>query len=203
MPLAVVPLLTRTLLLAPFVLAALPAQGQEPGACVRGTGEPRAYLDCLSREQRASERRVVHAVAAAGKAIEARPELQPAQRRRWIGLLEEAQGRFVSWRDFECQSIAPYEGGGGEKTIGGRLGGVGVLEQRMTCLIGLNQERAADIERRYAVPAYIPEPEPVPPPPAAPSEATAAPSATGAGSTQGAPPLSGPVRIIELPVQPQ
>jgi uncharacterized protein YecT (DUF1311 family) len=201
-PLAVVPLLTRTLLLAPLALAALPAQGQGSTACVRGTGEPRAYLDCLSREQRASEQHVTHTVAAAREAIEARAELQPAQRRRWIGLLEEAQSRFVSWRDFECQSIAPYEGGG-QKTIGGRLGGVGVLEQRMGCLIELNQTRAADIERRYALPAYVPAPEPEPAAAtAAATEATATP-ATGPGSTPAAPPPGGPVRVIDLPVQPR
>lgn len=202
MPLAIVPLLTRTLLLAPLVLA-LPAQGQEASACVHGAGEPRAYLDCLSREQRASERHVTHAVAAARASIEARGELQPAQRRRWIGLLDEAQSRFVSWRDFECQSIAPYEGGGGQKTIGGRLGGVGVLEQRITCLIGLNHTRAADIERRYDLPAYVPAPEPEPQAATATAPATSSMSAAGLESPRNATPLSGPVRIIDLPVQPR
>lgn len=199
MPHAFVPLLKRALVLAPLAIAVLPAQAGESPACGRGTGEPRAYLDCLSRAQRASERHVEHVVAAAREAVEARAELQPAQRRRWIALLDEAQSRFANWRNFECQSIAPYEGGGGGKTIGGRLGGVGVLEQRMSCLTGLNETRAADIERRYELPAYVPVPDPEVPAP----DETAAMPPVPSESAPAAPSVSDPVRIIDLPVQPR
>jgi len=190
MPHAALPQLTVALALAPMVLAAVPARGEAAPGCVRGTSEPRVYLDCLNRAQRASERHVEHVVAAARAAIEARDELPPAQRKRWIALLDEAQGRFVNWRNFECQSIAPYEGGGGQKTIGGRLGGIGVLEGRMTCLTTLNEARATDLERRYTLPAYVTAPEPEPEP---------APAA--AESPSAAPAPSGPVRIIDLPAQ--
>lgn len=199
MPHAFVPLLKCALVLAPLAIAVLPAQAEQSPACGHGTGEPRVYLDCLSRAQRASERHVEHVVAAAREAIEARTELQPAQRRRWIALLDEAQSRFANWRNFECQSIAPYEGGGGGKTIGGRLGGVGVLEQRMSCLTGLNETRAADIERRYELPAYVPAPEPEAPVPDEAASVSSAPSE----SAPAAPLVSSPVRIIDMPTQPQ
>lgn len=58
----------------------------------------------------------------------------------------------MNWRNFECQSIAPYEGGGGERAVGGRLGGIGVLEQRLVCLTRLNEARASDLFLRYQPP---------------------------------------------------
>lgn len=120
--------------------------------CRQDDAGPRAYLDCLNAQQKASERNLAHGVASVRQAIEAHQELQPAQRKRWLALFEESQGRFLQWRNFECQSIAPFEGKGAERTVGGRLGGVGVIEQRLVCLTGLNHTRARDLEARYAPP---------------------------------------------------
>lgn len=120
--------------------------------CEAQKPQMRAYLDCLGGTQKASERRLDRAVDGARATIAARSELKQVQRNRWAGLLEEAQGRFVHWRDFECQSLGPYEGGGAERTIGGRVSGIGALEQRLLCLISLNEARIADIEQRYQPP---------------------------------------------------
>lgn len=137
-----------------LLTAGIQVYAQAPtGACSPSMGDPRTYLDCLGTAQKTSEQQVARAVAGARASIEARAELQPVQRQRWLALLEESQGRFVHWRNFECQSIAPYEGGGGERAVGGRLGGIGVLEQRLVCLTRLNEARASDLLLRYKPPA--------------------------------------------------
>lgn len=156
------------------------AAAADPAACRREHAEPRAYLDCLGALQAAGESALERSVTGVLAAIEARADLQPAQRRRWSSLFEEAQGRFVHWRNFECQSIAPFEGEGPKQSIGGRLGGSGVMEQRLICLIGLNGQRARDLETRYAPPGGWP---PAPPAPAAPpAEAATAPPPASTGA---------------------
>lgn len=170
------PLAVMTLLLA----AATPAAwATDAAACRRDHAEPRATLDCLTALQVASERALQRSVEGVTAAIEARADLQPAQRRRWSALFEESQGRFVHWRNFECQSIAPFEGEGPRQSIGGRLGGSGVMEQRLICLIGHNEQRARDLESRYA-------PEggwPAAPPAAQPAESSATAPAQPAPAT--------------------
>lgn len=161
-----------------------PAPAQAPEDCAKLRQNQRDYLDCLGNAQKDAERRLDRALAGVVAAIEATATVQPAQRRRWIGLIDEAQGRFVLWRNFECQSIAPYEGGSAAKSIGGRLGmGIGTMEQRFLCLIRLNSDRAGDLERRYPPPPGWSYSEPAPAPalePARPSNAA-------------------PARIIEMP----
>ncbi|TCK23147.1 hypothetical protein EV667_3824 [Ancylobacter aquaticus] len=158
-----------------FCAPARAAVAGSPGECRRQHAEPRAYLDCLTALQVAGERDLQRSVEGVAATIEARADLQPSQRRRWIGLFEEAQGRFVHWRNFECQSIAPFEGEGPRQSIGGRLGGSGVIEQRLICLLSHNERRARDLESRYAPEGDWP---PAPPAPAAtapgPADATAA-----------------------------
>lgn len=171
------------LLAAPLLLGlggSAAAAATDPAACRREHAEPRAYLDCLAALQAAGESALERSVTGVLAAIEARADLQPAQRRRWNSLFEEAQGRFVHWRNFECQSIAPFEGEGPKQSIGGRLGGSGVMEQRLICLIGLNGQRARDLEARYAPPGGWPPAPPAPAAPPAEAAATPAPPPTGA-----------------------
>lgn len=203
------PALVAAVALVAALVAALPsARAQDAPACVKQGTEPRAYLDCLSRQQKLSEQRLAHAIAAAQAKIEGRQELQPPQRKRWTTLFTESQSRFTGWRDFECQSIAPYEGGAGAKTVGGRLGGATVIEQRLNCVTRLNDERSADLERRYELPAFVPSAEPEPTPGGtaagtAPAGQAAAPSPAAPSSPPAAAPApemeppSGPVRIIQ------
>lgn len=173
-------LLAASLLLGLGSAAA--AASTDPAACRREHAEPRAYLDCLAALQAAGESALERSVAGVLATIEARADLQPAQRRRWSSLFEEAQGRFVHWRNFECQSIAPFEGEGPKQSIGGRLGGSGVMEQRLICLIGHNEQRARDLESRYAPEGGWPPAPPAAQPaessatvPAQPAPATTAP----------------------------
>lgn len=175
-------------LLIPTVL---PAQAGA-AACSRETSDARGFLDCLNLRLKASEAALARAVEGSGRTIEGREDLQPAQRKRWLALFDESQSRFVQWRNFECQGIAPFEGGGAERTIGGRLGGIGVMEGRMTCLIRLNEARAADLAARYAPPEGWPVPAAVN---ASGGPAPQAGSAAPGPETAPALPL-GPVRIV-------
>lgn len=187
-------MMERTLAALILVCLSAPALAQaRPSSCPREKVEPRVYLDCLTSAQKASETALNNAVAGALAAIGARAELQGVQRTRWTALINEAQGRFVHWRNFECQSIAPYEGGGGERTVGGRLGGIGVLEQRLVCLTIFNTQRAEDLSNRYRPPeGWTPPPEIVAP--ARVEEPT--PTARAPAVEMPMPP--GPVRIIEM-----
>jgi uncharacterized protein YecT (DUF1311 family) len=72
-------------------------------------------------------------------AIEARADLIPAQRTRWKNMLEEAQGLFIRFRNFECQNVAPYES----------RPRIGSFENRLTCLVDRNTARARELQRRY------------------------------------------------------
>ena len=151
-------------LLAAGATGTVRAQGAAAEAACPSIGDARARLDCLGAALKTSEAELAHAVAATRAAIEAQTGLADTQRRRWSGLMEEAQGRFTHWRDFECQSIAPYESGD-ETAIGGRRMGIGSLSERMLCLIRANNGRTADLIRRYPAPPGWTYVEPAPPVP--------------------------------------
>ncbi|GLK70570.1 DUF1311 domain-containing protein [Ancylobacter dichloromethanicus] len=174
-----------------LLCTAVPAvRAGDAAQCRRENADPRGYLDCLNLLQRTGEQALQRSVDGVEAAIEAREDLQPSQRRRWISLFRESQGRFVHWRNFECQSIAPFEGEGSRQTVGGRLGGIGVIEQRLVCLISHNERRATDLEARYAPAGGWP-----PLPAAAPEAAAPATGRSGAAS-----PVvpAGVPRIIDL-----
>lgn len=143
------------LLRAALVLALLPpalaARAEAPPAerwrpataCPRDQVAPARYNRCLYDTIRASEAALEAALAESLAAIEARADLAPVQRVRWKLLLDEAQSRFLMFRNFDCQSVAPFEG----------RRGIGNFEQRALCLIDLNLTRAADLRARYPMPA--------------------------------------------------
>jgi uncharacterized protein YecT (DUF1311 family) len=169
-------------------MACTAASAQAPASCKREGSTPRAYLDCLGNSQKDGEKQLERTMAGALAAIRGDEAISQVQRTRWVNLMEESQSRFVYWRNFECQSIAPYEGGAAKQMVGGRLGsGIGALEQRLVCLIERNQARIADISRRYPPPSGWTYTEPAPPEPAQAPEPPAP---------------AGPVRIIEMPGQP-
>ncbi|HSI41675.1 MAG TPA: lysozyme inhibitor LprI family protein [Xanthobacteraceae bacterium] len=145
------------LLLALCVPAA--ALAQTPAALCPETANARERLDCLSRTVSEADSALDRALAGARAAIAADERTQPAQRTRWLRLLEESQGRFELWRNFECQSLAPYET---RRSV--RERGIGALEQRSLCLAERNRARSEDLAARYPPPAgwtYVP---PAPPP---------------------------------------
>jgi hypothetical protein len=57
-------------------------------------------------------------------------------------MLDEAQSRFLLYRNFDCQSVAPFEG----------PRGIGNFEQRALCLMEANTRRAGELRARYGRP---------------------------------------------------
>ncbi|MFG1462674.1 lysozyme inhibitor LprI family protein [Xanthobacter sp. DSM 24535] len=107
--------------------------------CRSGEVLARDYNRCLYEAISVSEKVMEAALANAFAVIEARADLLPAQRNRWRILLDEAQIRYGMYRNFDCQSVAPFEG----------PRGIGNFEQRALCLIANNERRAEDLRRRY------------------------------------------------------
>ncbi|MDQ0505215.1 lysozyme inhibitor LprI family protein [Xanthobacter agilis] len=102
-----------------------------------------ARSHCLYEAIRTSEQALEAEVANAMRVIAARSDLAPVQRNRWTELLDEAQSRFLLFRNFDCQSVAPFEG----------RRGIGNFEERALCLITANMRRAEALAARYPQPS--------------------------------------------------
>lgn len=130
---------------APAVARALPRppdrwQGH-PG-CPRDRRSTGDYNRCLYDFTRASEQELEAELANALAVIDMRSDLPAVQRGRWRNVLDEAQSRFLLYRNFDCQSVAPFEG----------PRGIGNFEQRALCLIEANTRRARELRGRYGSP---------------------------------------------------
>lgn len=136
--LGALPALLILLVTVPPVAAGEPRPSQ--AVCDRAKLPGRSYVECLEQALRGTDRALDAAHARALAAIEARSDLTSAQRTRWKNVLEEAHGLFVRFRNFECQNVAPYEGGSGR---------IGAFEQRLACLIDKNAARAGELQSRY------------------------------------------------------
>lgn len=108
-------------------------------ACDRSKLVARSYFECLETAVRDSDRMLGEAHAKALNVVDARADLAPVQKTRWRNMLEETQGQFIRFRNFECQNVAPYEG----------KKGIGAFEERLTCLIDKNSARVKDLAGRY------------------------------------------------------
>lgn len=107
--------------------------------CGRERLPGRGYIECLENALRDSDRALSDANLRAQARIEARADLAVTQRTRWKNVLEEAQGLFIRFRNFESQNVAPYEGWGGR---------IGAFEERLACLVEKNTARTQDLMRR-------------------------------------------------------
>lgn len=126
----------------------LPARPAPPAGAERWRGIPSCprdritggqYNRCLYEATRTSEQAMEAALSHAFSVIEARGDLQGNQRNRWKTMLDEAQSRFLLFRNLDCQGVAPFEG----------PRGIGNFEQRALCLIDANSRRAAELNARY------------------------------------------------------
>jgi uncharacterized protein YecT (DUF1311 family) len=131
-------------IIAILVLGALPAAASGPGSvsavCDRGKLPGRGYIECLEAALRDSDRALAEAGLLAQARIEARADLANTQRTRWKNVLDEAQGQFIRFRNFDCQNVAPYEGASGR---------IGAFEERLACLVEKNLARTQELLRRY------------------------------------------------------
>lgn len=125
------------LLLCAGPLAAEPRPAAE--FCDRGKLAGRAYIECLEATLRETDQSLGEALRNAQAAVENRADLAPTQRARWKNMLDESQGLFVRYRNFDCQNVAPYEGGSR----------IGAFEERLACLIDKNTVRIRELSRRY------------------------------------------------------
>ncbi len=119
--------------------AAMPERAKVVVACPREKVSGGQYNRCLYDVTRTSEQALEAELANAFTVIEARTDLQGTQRARWKTQLDEAQSRFLLFRNLDCQGVAPFEG----------PRGIGNFEQRSLCLIAANRARAADLKARY------------------------------------------------------
>ena len=123
--------------------AATPASAEEARAsdtaCDARKLGGRDLAECLRAGAERAERELAAAVEAANKSIEARQGLLSSQKARWRRSLNEAETQWVSWRDLECQDVAPFEAGMASKAG----------DPRLRCIIDDDTERVANLKARY------------------------------------------------------
>ena len=95
--------------------------------------------ECLRSGADRADKELAAAVEAAIKSIETRPGVLSSQKARWRRSLADAQAQWVSWRDSECQDVAPFEAGMAAK------GG----DPRLSCIIDYDAARVASLKARY------------------------------------------------------
>lgn len=134
-------------------LAAVCALFAFPAVCLAETARPaaafcdrsalagRGYIECLETALRKIDSDLAETNAKAQAQIEARNDLAITQRTRWKNVIEEAHSLFVRFRNFECQNVAPYEGGNR----------IGAFEERLACLLEKNVARVRELQRRYGI----------------------------------------------------
>ena len=135
----------------PFVAAALAlfaltpalatAEDMRPSqaACDAKKIGARDLADCLRSGADRANRELEETFEAAIKSIESRPGVLSSQKARWRRSLADAQAQWVSWRDSECQDVAPFEAGMAAK------GG----DPRLSCIIDYDAARVASLKARY------------------------------------------------------
>ena len=99
----------------------------------------RDLADCLRAGADRADRELAAVVESALKSIDARQGLLSSQKTRWRRSLNEAQAQWVSWRDSECQDVAPFEAG-----MAGKGG-----DPRLSCIIDYDAQRVASLRARY------------------------------------------------------
>jgi uncharacterized protein YecT (DUF1311 family) len=99
----------------------------------------RELADCLRANADKSNNELGAVFEAAIKSIDSRPGLLKSQKARWHRSLADSQAQWLSWRDTECQDVAPFEAGMGAK--GGDPG--------LICIIDQDTRRIADLKAHY------------------------------------------------------
>ncbi|MBV8105020.1 MAG: DUF1311 domain-containing protein [Hyphomicrobiales bacterium] len=126
-----------------FALVLKPAAAEDARpsqlACDATKIGARDLAECLRAGADHADAQLAAAVEAAIKSIESRQGLLSSQKARWRRSLNDAQAQWVSWRDSECQDVAPFEAGMTAK------GG----DPRLSCIIDYDAARIASLKARY------------------------------------------------------
>jgi uncharacterized protein YecT (DUF1311 family) len=133
--------LASGLLVTAFAASAAVAEGARPSqvACDASKIGARELADCLRTAADRADTELRAAVEAAIKSIDSRAGVLSSQKARWRRSLNEAQAQWTSWRDAECQDVAPFEAG-----MTARGG-----DPRLACIIDDDADRAASLKARY------------------------------------------------------
>ena len=137
-------ILIRSLVCAAVAIALCPtarAEDAHPSqtACDAAKIGARELADCLRTNADKADRQLAEAVEAAIKSIDTRQGLLSSQKSRWRRSLNDAQAQWVSWRDSECQDVAPFESG-----MDAKAG-----DPRLRCIIDYDSERVSSLKARY------------------------------------------------------
>jgi uncharacterized protein YecT (DUF1311 family) len=129
------------LVLSALVFGPAAAEDARPSqlACDATKIGARDLAECLRSGADRADRELAAAVDAAVKSIDSRQGLLSSQKARWRRSLSDAQAQWVSWRDSECQDVAPFEAGMTAK------GG----DPRLSCIIDYDAARVASLKARY------------------------------------------------------
>ena len=100
----------------------------------------RELAECLRSGADKADRELTVTVDAAVKSIDGKQGLLATQKARWRHSLNEAETAWLTWRDSECQDVAPFEAGIGAKGAG---------DPRLACIIDQDSRRMADLKARY------------------------------------------------------
>jgi uncharacterized protein YecT (DUF1311 family) len=129
------------LALSLLVLGPAAAEDARPSqrACDATKIGARDLAQCLRAGADHADAELAATVDAAVKSIDSRQGLLSSQKARWRRSLNDAQAQWVSWRDAECQDVAPFEAGMTAK------GG----DPRLSCIIDYDAARIASLKARY------------------------------------------------------
>jgi uncharacterized protein YecT (DUF1311 family) len=99
----------------------------------------RELADCLRAAADRSEKELAAVLENAAKSVDGRAGLLAGQKARWKRSLNESQAQWLTWRDTDCQDVAPFEAGMNAK------GG----DPRLACVIDHNAQRIEEMKARY------------------------------------------------------
>ncbi len=99
----------------------------------------RDLAECLRTGADHADSELRAAVDAAIKSIDSRQGILSSQKARWRRSLNDAQAQWATWRDAECQDVAPFEAGMAAKDA----------DPRLSCIIDYDAERVASLKARY------------------------------------------------------
>jgi uncharacterized protein YecT (DUF1311 family) len=126
-----------------FILAAGTALADSPRpsqvACDSKKIGAKDLADCLRAAADKSDKELAVTLEAAIKTIDGRTGLLSAQKARWKRSLNDSQALWLSWRDADCQDVAPFEAGMSAKGGDPRLG----------CIIDHDAQRVDELKSRY------------------------------------------------------
>jgi uncharacterized protein YecT (DUF1311 family) len=133
--------ITVALALAVLAPALAAAEESRPSqlACDATKIGARDLAECLRAGADRADRELAATVEAAIKSVDTRQGLLSSQKARWRRSLNDAQAQWASWRDTECQDVAPFEAGMTAK------GG----DPRLSCIIDYDAARVASLKARY------------------------------------------------------